>query len=107
MKVINRVKKYPEFQEVINKGQNLKVNTLNCYFLKNSLGYTRFGISIPTKSGHAVVRNKMKRQIRAAIAMKCDYKLPFDIVIIARNKFDIENFEQTKADIEELLKKVG
>ena len=107
MKVINRIKKYEKIQKVINEGQNLRVNTFNCYFLKNELNLTRFGISIPKKSGNAVIRNKMKRQIRAAIALKCNYKTPLDIVLIARNKYDIGNFEQTKADIEEILKKVG
>lgn len=107
MKVTNRVKKYTEFQKVINDGSLIRANILYGYFLKNNLGYTRFGISIPTKSGHAVHRNKMKRQIRAAIALLCDYSKSYDIVLIARKEFDVDNFEQTKADVEEIFRKVG
>lgn len=107
MKVTNRVKRYTDFQKVINEGSLIRANVLYGYFLKNDLDHTRFGISIPTKSGHAVHRNKMKRQIRAAIASVCDYSKGYDIVLIARKEFDVENYEQTLADIEEIIRKVG
>lgn len=107
MKVINRVKKYEEFQKVINEGSFLRLETLNVYFLKNDLPFTRFGISIPKKSGIAVIRNKMKRQIRAAIAKVCDYSLGYDIIVIARKEYDVECFEQVEDDIKKIIEKVG
>lgn len=107
MKVVNRIKKYSEFQKVISEGSLIRSNSIYCYFLKNDLNHTRFGISIPTKSGHAVHRNKMKRQIRAAIAQKCDYSKSYDIIVIARKDFDTDNYAQTLSDIEEIIQKVG
>lgn len=107
MKVQNRIKKYEEFQEVINEGKFLSIDSFNVYFKQNSLNYARIGISIPKKSGNAVIRNRMKRQIRAAIADSFNLSLSVDLILIARKSFDINNFSKTKNDIIELVKKVG
>lgn len=107
MKVLNRIKKNVEFNIVIDEGQVIKADSVALYFLENKLGYTRIGISIPKKSGKAVVRNKMRRQIRAIIASDISLDKSVDVVIIARKKYDVANFKQTKSDINELFKKVG
>ena len=107
MKVLNRIKKNVEFNKVIEEGQLIKSDSLTLYFLENELGYTRIGISIPKKSGHAVVRNKMKRQIRAIVAKDVDLSKSFDIIMIARKQFDVEEFGITELDIIDLMKKVG
>ena len=107
MKVKNRVKKYDEFQKPINEGSLERSQTLSLYYLKNQLGYARVGISIPTKAGNAVVRNKIKRQIRAILAKELDFSKGFDYIFIARRSYDINNFNQTASDIVSLLGKVG
>lgn len=107
MKVKNRIKKDKEFQNVIDNGKLLKVDTLNLYYLKNQFDYPRVGLSIPTKSGNAVYRNKIKRQIRAILAKNLDFSLGYDLIFIARKKYDINDFEKTVADIKILLEKVG
>ena len=107
MKVLNRIKKNVEFNKVIEEGQLIKSDSLTLYFLENSLGYTRIGISIPKKSGKAVVRNKMKRQIRAIIASDIKLNKSFDCILIARKQYDVEKFEKTKSDINQLFEKVG
>ena len=107
MKVLNRIKKNVEFNKVIEEGQLIKSDSLTLYFLENSLGYTRIGISIPKKSGKAVVRNKMKRQIRAIIASDLKLDKSFDCVLVARKQFDVDKFEKTKIDLKQLFEKVG
>ena len=107
MKVLNRIKKNADFNRVIDEGNLLKSDSINLYFQKNTLGYTRIGISIPKKSGNAVVRNKMKRQIRAIIASEISLDKSYDVILIARKQFDINQFLKTKEDIKELFKKVG
>lgn len=107
MKVVNRVKKYEEFQKIINEGSLIRNDSFNAYYLKNTAKLSRFGISIPKKSGNAVVRNRIKRQIRAAISASCDMTIPFDIVLIARKNYDIENYSKTLADVVDVIKKVG
>ena len=107
MKVLNRIKKNVEFNKVIEEGQLIKSDSLTLYFLENSLGYTRIGISIPKKSGKAVVRNKMKRQIRAIVANNIKLDKSVDCVLVARKQFDVGEFEKTKADLIHLFEKVG
>lgn len=107
MKVKNRVKKHDEFQKPINEGKFEKSSTLNLYYLKNDLGYARVGISVPTKAGNAVVRNKIKRQIRAVLSKELDMNKGFDYIFIARRSYDITNFNQSASDIVTLLEKVG
>lgn len=107
MKVKNRVKRYDEFQKVINFGEQVRSKSLVMYFLKNELNYARVGISIPKKSGIAVLRNRIKRQIRAILGSELDLNLSYDLIFISRKDFDTNNFEATKHDIHELLAKVG
>ena len=107
MKVLNRIKKNVEFNKVIDEGQVLKSDSIALYFLENKLGYTRIGISIPKKSGIAVIRNKMRRQIRAIIASDVDLSKSLDIVLIARKQYSVDQFEKTKSDLNYLIKKVG
>ena len=107
MKVLNRIKKNVEFNKVIDEGTVIKSDSLTLYFLENKLGYTRIGISIPRKSGNAVVRSKMRRQIRAIIAQDVDLSKSIDAILIARKQYDIGKFEKTRSDLNYLIKKVG
>ena len=60
---------------------------LTFYFLKkNDLNESRFGISIKKKSGNAVYRNKLKRQIKNLIRLNQEKIKCFDIVVINYQK---------------------
>lgn len=107
MIVKNRIKKHAEFQEVIENGQVIRANSFTFYVLENKLGYTRIGISVPKKAGVAVVRNKIKRQIRACIAQSTDYSKSLDLVMIVRKSYDVKNFSEIKTEIQNLFEKVG
>ena len=105
MIVKNRIKKYSEFQKVIADGEVKKTSFFVLYSLKNELGYSRFGISVPKKTGNAVFRNRVKRQVRSAIGLSTDYKKPVDTVLIVRKSYDSNNFNKIKEEIQELIKK--
>ena len=105
MIVKNRIKKYSEFQKVIEAADVKKTCFFVSYRLKNELGYSRFGISVPKKTGNAVIRNRIKRQVRAAIGLSTNFEEPIDIVIIVRKNYQINNFNQIKSEIQQLLEK--
>ena len=105
MLVKNRIKKHQEFQEVIAKGELVRSKFFTFYILENKLGYTRIGISVPKKSGIAVVRNKIKRQIRAMCARNTDYSKSIDLVMIIKKAYNTENFAEIEQDIQEIFKK--
>lgn len=102
-----RIKKHSEFQKVIGEGDVIRSNSFTFYVLGNAFGYTRVGISVPKKSGSAVIRNKIKRQIRSCVAQATDYSKSIDLVMIVRKGFDVEKFNETKKEIQILFEKVG
>lgn len=104
MIVKNRIKKYSEFQEVIEEGEVKKTCFFVSYSTKNILGYSRFGISVPKKTGNAVVRNRIKRQVRSAIGQSTQFDKPIDMVLIIRKNYDTNSFDQVLSEIKELLK---
>ena len=104
MIVKNRIKKYSEFQKVIEAANVKKTSFFVSYSLKNELGYSRFGISVPKKTGNAVVRNRIKRQVRAAIGLSTDFSESIDIVLIVRKSYEMNNFNQVKSEIQQLVK---
>ena len=105
MIVKNRIKKYSEFQNVIKAADIKKTSFFVSYRLKNDLSYSRFGISVPKKIGNAVVRNKIKRQVRSAIGQSTDFNDSIDIVFIVRNSYNVDDFAQIKSEIQKLLEK--
>lgn len=105
MIVKNRIKKHSEFQNVIQKGEVVKTSFFVFHLLKTELGYSRIGISVSKKTGNAVVRNKIKRQIRACIAMSTDYTKSMDLVIIVRKNYQVSEFKTAKTEIQNILKK--
>ena len=105
MIVKNRIKKYSEFQKVIEAADVKKTCFFVSYRLKNELGYSRFGISVPKKTGNAVIRNRIKRQVRSAIGQSTNFEKSIDIVLIVRKSYDVNQFTKVKSEIQELLNK--
>tara|TARA_X000001036_G_scaffold5322_1_gene4780 strand:+ start:184 stop:510 length:327 start_codon:yes stop_codon:yes gene_type:complete len=80
--LVNTLKTSKDFLEVISKGQKYKNSGLIFYFLKNNSEEFKLGISIKKKTGNAVYRNKLKRQIKNAIKLNLRQLNGFDIVIV-------------------------
>lgn len=99
-----RIKKYTEFQRVIEEGDIKKTCFFVSYTTPNNLGYSRFGISVPKKTGNAVVRNKIKRQVRSAIGQSTKFEPSVDTVLIIRKSYDTSCFDQVLSEIKELIK---
>ena len=104
MKRKNRIRKNTDFKEIISKHHMIKSNEFTIYTNKNDLNYTRIGISVSSKIGNAVTRNKIKRQIKAIIKdlMKLDKNV--DIVIIVREGYKKNTFQQNFDSLKKLTK---
>lgn len=100
-----RIKKYSEFENVIDNGQLIRSDSFTFYVLKNDLGFTRIGISVPKKTGNAVIRNRIKRQVRSACGQATNFSKSIDLVIIVRKGYSIENFVGIKQEIQKLFEK--
>jgi len=105
MIVKNRIKKHSEFQKIIAEGQVKKTPFFVAYISKSELGYSRFGISVPKKTGNAVIRNKVKRQVRSAIGQSTNFEESIDVVLIIRKGYQVDNFLEVKKEISDILTK--
>lgn len=88
------------FQKCYRQGRYVVCGYVCAYFLPNRSPYNRLGITVTKKNGNAVVRNRIKRIIRAAYRLN-EEKLPigYDVVFVGRN--DIA--EKSSADIERFI----
>ena len=104
MKVINRIKANQDFALTIKTGKTLQNDSYRLHVAKNDLGHTRVGISVSKKLGHAVLRNRVKRQIRAICDSSLNYnEQALDIVVIAKANFLKKSFADNKSLFCDLL----
>lgn len=106
MKKIYRVKKYTEFKEIINNHQFIKNDIFKIYYKENVYNFERYGIRVTRKNGNAVIRNKIKRQIREIINFSTDYSKNIDFIIIVNNNYLIDNFGLNKTSLNKLVSKI-
>lgn len=108
MKAINRIKANEEFVLTVRKGKTLKASSYVVHYLKSERNICRIGISVSKKIGNAVTRNRIKRQIRAMCNSLISYSdYTFDIVIIVKEHFLEESFENNKQTLNLLLSEIG
>ena len=102
------VKEHVDFTNIINKGRYYKSNFFVIYTLKNNLDYYRFGISVGKKVGNAVVRNKVKRQMRMIIDnYKKNYQNGMDYIIIIRNGYMNGDYHEIEKSFENIIYKMN
>ena len=100
-----RIKKNEEFSSIIAKKRSKAGDSFVLYTAPRKEDYSRVGISVSKKLGNAVVRNKVKRQIRMMLANFYDFDNgERDIVIIARNRYLSRTFEDNQRELEKLIK---
>ena len=104
MKVINRIKANEDFALTIKNGRSLKTQSFTIHYKANELNRIRVGISVSKKIGNAVIRNRVKRQIRAMCDSILDYVASsYDVVVIVKNVFLEKTFQENKTILQEAL----
>ena len=105
MKKINIVKKKYEFESIIKTGQSIKNNYYVIFYKNSNIDNYRFGISVGTKLGNAVCRNKYKRKLRNIIDKnKKYYQNKKDYIIIVRKPCIGANFDVLENEFLDLIK---
>lgn len=67
MKKYEIVKQNTEFNDIIKNGKYLKNEYFVIYYVDGNENFPKFGLAVSKKCGNAVVRNKIKRQLRDLI----------------------------------------
>ena len=105
MKKENRIKKSKEIEEVL-KNKKYSSNPYFTIYIKenNENHHFRYAMSVNKKICKAVVRNRLKRQIRSIIS-QITIKDNIDLFIIVRNKVLDIDFNEMNKQILYLLRK--
>lgn len=104
MKKKDRVKSNVLFNEIINTGKHIS----NKYFVICSLETeelnNKFGIAVGKKVGNAVIRNKVKRQIRHIIDKNIKLFPNFhNYIIICKKEVLILSFKEMEKELLKLI----
>lgn len=79
------VKENYEFRRIYRKGKSAVSPQLVVYCQRNRRGHSRLGVSVSTKLGCAVVRNRVRRRIREIYRLNKAKMLPgYDLIVVAR-----------------------
>ena len=101
----NRLKRNKDFQFLFNRGSRSQTPNLIVIYHK-SRGF-KVGYSVSKKHGKSVVRNRIKRLLRASFnALKKDIKPSYFIIFLPRVK-DNYSYQTFYRDMKYLLEKEG
>jgi len=101
-----RVRANKRFQEIRKQGESFSSELLVMCALTNALPYSRFGFSVSSRIGGAVVRNRIKRQLREAVRLRMAQIQPgWDIVFIAKHPIRKATYAQMDASCARLLRR--
>lgn len=109
MKKSYRVKTDKDFQKVYRHGESVANRQLVLYvYPKADQKHFRVGLSVGKKIGNAVVRNRIKRLIRAALQeLKPAINPEIDFLLIARRDIIDKDFHQIKNSIIHVMNIAG
>lgn len=107
MKKHEVVKSKIDFNDIIKNAPFFKNKSFVLYIRKKEDPNKHFGIAVSKKLGNAVLRNKLKRRVRAILD---DIKINFPnnrdyIIMIKKSCVDL-SFSQMKSELESLVKEI-
>ena len=106
MKKKNILKKSIDFDRIIKKNKSYKYKDYIIYVEKVEDSTYHFGLSVGKKIGNAVIRNKIKRQLKTIID-KNNYENGINCIIIVRKGLLEKSFSEKENDLIEAFKKLN
>jgi len=107
MKKKYRIKEAREFKKTMDKGRCMRTPSYLVFLRQGQTDNLRVGISVSKKIGNAIVRAKVRRQIRAFFSVYNMYEKRYDIVIVVKSGFlthtPLENRDELKQKIDALI----
>ena len=96
------------FRRLYGRGKSAVNPCLALYCRRNSLGYSRLGLTVGVKLGKAVVRNRTRRRIMAAYRLHEHQFLPgYDLVVVARVKAGHSRYREIERSLLSLADRLG
>ncbi len=102
-----RLSKNKDFAKLARRGQAAFVRDLGFKWIKNNLPYSRFGIVVSLKvDKRAVVRNRVKRVIRAILKENLSQIVKgYDFLILTKAGIKESNYREIKNKLLNILKR--
>ena len=95
------------FRRLYQRGKSAGNRYLVLYCRPNRLGHNRLGLTVSTKLGHAVVRNRIRRRLREVYRLNENgLKQGFDLVLVARTACVEASFSALTASFSSLTDKL-
>ena len=96
------------FQRLYHKGTSAVSPCMVLYVRKNGRKQNRLGLTVGTKIGKAVVRNRTRRRLREIYRTNEDKLLPgYDVVVVARVRAAHATYAAMEQEFLRLAGKVG
>ena len=101
------VKENGDFRRIYRRGRSAVSGGVVVYCLKNRKGMSRLGVTVSTKLGHAVVRNRVRRRIREIFRLsQGKMKQCYDCIVVARTRAAHADYWELKRAFEKTCKKL-
>ena len=108
MRFSTSLKKNYEFRHLYAKGKSAATGNLVMYCKSRRQPHNRLGLTVGTKVGKAVMRNKIRRRLREIYRTNEDkLAMGYDIVIVARVRSRSAPYRALEADFLYLCGKLG
>ena len=102
------LKENREFRSLYARGKNAAGVCLAIHTRRNRLGVTRLGVTVSSKLGGAVVRNRVRRRVKEAYRLEENrFAKGFDIVVVARGRAVGAEFAALRNELVRLGGKLG
>ena len=101
-----RLTKNGSFSYIYAHGSRVPDKKVKLNYVRSKSG-VKIGFSVSNKIGHAVVRNKVKRRMRAVAADNVKRLAPCQLVFIASPGIDKLSFDEIKAQMESCFIRSG
>ena len=102
------VKQNSDFRRIYRRGRSAVSGGVVVYCLKNRQGMSRLGVTVSTKLGHAVVRNRIRRRLREIYRLnEGRFRTGFDIVVVARSRAVTAEYAELEKAYLSLADKLG
>lgn len=105
MKKKNIIKSNLVFDRIIKNNKSYRYKDYIVYLEKTTDIDYHFGLSVGKKIGNAVIRNKVKRQLKDIID-KNNYEKGFNCIIIVRKGILNKSFQDMKIELNECFEKL-
>lgn len=105
MKKEYRIRKNEEFTRIIRKKNSKASRSFIIYSDDRIEEHARAGISVSKKLGNAVIRNRIKRQLRMMIHETVNLDMAQkDFIVIVREAYLNGTYDENKKDLEKAIK---